>query len=209
MIAQIEELIVTAISTFLAASAQEKFAIMGGVFAAASLVWNGLLIIRRKVVPTPASWAVWAALDIALALSMYFANALNPQMAILGVGAAIVFLLTLPFGKRGWDPVDKYCLIGGLGTVGLWFLTGNPTVATALFLLAMGVGCLPTYKSIKKDQAREDKTFWCLAFIASWCALIGTQQMSFDALAQPVGFILLQAYALWLLYKPGPKAQKA
>lgn len=182
--------------------AQEFFANMGGVFTAASLVWNAIAILRRKVQPAPASWAIWGSLDIILAGSMYAKGVLNPQMAVAAVGAGIVFLLSIPYGKPGWNPVDKWCLAGGIAAIVLWFVTGNPTLANILSLTAIAIGCFPTYVSITEDQSREDKTFWCLAFAASVSALIGTTTVSVDALAQPVVFVVAQAIALWLLFAP-------
>lgn len=196
------EFVSNAVSYLIAAPVPEKFAIMGGIFMAAALFWNAAQIIRKKVRPAPASWAVWASLDIILASSMYLKNTLNPQMAVAATGAGIIFLLTLPYGKPGWNPIDKYCLAGGAAAVVLWLFTGNPTVATTLTLIAIAAGCWPTYDSIRENRAREDSMFWSVAFASSACALIGTTEMSYDALAQPVVFVIAQAYALWLLFRP-------
>ncbi len=183
-------------------STQVFLANLSGLVMAASLTWNAAAILRRKVQPAIVSWAIWGSLDIILAASMYAKGVLNPQMAVAAIGAGIVFLLSIPYGKPGWNSVDKWCLAGGVAAIGLWAITGNPTLANILSLTAIAIGCVPTYASIIEDQSREDKTFWCLTFTASVLALIGTTSLSVDALLQPIVFVVAQAIALWLLFIP-------
>ena len=179
---------------------QSVFAYMGGLVTVVALSWNAVAIIRGKVQPALVSWAIWASLDIILAASMYAKGVLNPQMAVAAIGAGIVFVLAIPFGKPGWNPIDKWCLAGGVAAVVLWFMTGNATLANILSLTAIAIGCIPTYASIAEDQSREDKSFWCLAFASSGFALLGTKEASLDALAPPIVFVVSQAIALRLLF---------
>jgi hypothetical protein len=181
---------------------QDWLANLSGIVMAASLTWNAIAILRRKVQPAIVSWAIWGSLDFILAASMYAKGVLNPQMAVAAIGAGIVFLLAIPFGKPGWGSVDKWCLAGGVAAIALWAITGNPTLANILSLTAIAIGCLPTYASIMEDPSREDKTFWCLTFAASVLALLGTTSLDLDALMQPIVFVVAQAIALWLLFVP-------
>ncbi|MEK7098350.1 MAG: hypothetical protein AAB908_00450 [Patescibacteria group bacterium] len=189
-------------------STQELLGVAGGIFMVAALAWNAVLVLRRKVKPALASWAIWGSLDAILAVSMYAKGVLNPQMAAAAVGAGIVFLLSIPYGKPGWNPIDKWCLTGGIVAVALWFLTGNASVANFLTLAAIAIGCVPTYASIKEDPSREDKTFWCLVLTSSVFALVGTTSVSLDALAQPVVFVIAQGIAVWLLFVPQKNAMR-
>ncbi len=178
----------------------EFFAHIGGVLMCAALVRYAIPIIQKKTRPVIASWAIWAGLDALTALGMYKAGTLNPQIAAAAGGAGVILLLAIRFGKSGWTQIDKICFMVGLAAIAGWYFSGNPTVAVSLSLLAVLIGCIPTFVSAMEDASREDKLAWVLVGASSAFTVASITHWTFNDAAQPLTFLGSQAVMLWILY---------
>ncbi len=183
-------------------STQQYFANVGGVFVLISFVRYGTAIIIGKAQPTIASWAIWGGLNTLVLIGMLSDGVANPQSVLVAIGSLIIFVLALRFGKPGWSIVDKVSLAGGVIAIGLWLVSGTPTLAIVMSLTAIAIGNIPTYASVMEDSSREDWYAWMIAAVASALTLISVENWSVSSLAQPVVFLATQLLMLYLIFMP-------
>ena len=104
------------------------------------------------------------------------------------------------YGKKGWDWLEKLCLIGaGLG-IAMWAITGNPIIGMTISLSVTFLGSVPTLKNTWKDPGSEDKLGWTLFFISCCLALVAVKEWTFASAAQPIVFFTIEGMMMILLY---------
>lgn len=187
-------------------STQYYLAQAGGalVFVSFALyIWSILFGRSRPVIAT---WAIWGGLNILTLVGMLADNVATPQSVMVAIGSAIVFLLSLRFGKPGWNDIDRISLAFGVVAIGLWWLSGTPTFAIVMSLTAIAIGNIPTYVSVLQDPTRESAYAWMIATLSSFLTLLSVETWSISSLTQPVVFLTTQLLMLYLILMPRRRA---
>ena len=121
------------------------------------------------------------------------------------IGAWIVVILALRFGKPGWSRLDKFCLGGAVLGIGLWAASGNPTFGIVTSLAVMFIGSFPTFASAWNDPSKENRSAWTIFFISCVVALFAIPQWTLADASQPVTFLAIEGVMVFILYcKPRP-----
>lgn len=148
-------------------------------------------IVRGRIVPSRATWLIWAPL---LWLTVASSVAAGTEAALVktlatAVGVSVIAVLALRYGTGGWSTCDRACFaVTALGLAG-WALSADPVVALALFILADATGAVPTIRDLLRDPRREQPAYWLLCGVTSALAL---------ALIEPGGWSLTPCgFAQW------------
>ena len=158
-------------------------------------VFYAVNIIKRKIVPTKATWIVWAILAALTAFSMFRAGAWNSQIVTVAVADMIVLFLAFAYGKRWeWTKIDLVCMAAAAISIVLWQWTGNPSWGIALNVGATAIGSVPILRAVWKDPGIERPLPWFLMVISSTCEIFALQTPPWDswqASAQPITYLLI------------------
>ena len=153
-----------------------------------------------KTEPSKASWLIWITLDVITLAGMIAKDSVNFMLIGCIAGGSLVMILALIYGKKGWDWLEKLCLIGaGLG-IAMWAITGNPIIGMTISLSVTFLGSVPTLKNTWKDPGSEDKLGWTLFFISCCLALVAVKEWTFASAAQPIVFFTIEGMMMILLY---------
>jgi hypothetical protein len=162
-----------------------------------------LAILRGETKPERATWIIWFLLNTLVAGGMLQKHALNGQMVLYVIGDFVVILFAIKYGRGGWSPLDKWCLIGAAVGLLLWYMTNDPLYAIVIGLGIDVIGFVPTVVKTWRHPDQEDRLAWTLALatslLQSWAIPIWTVE---DA-APPITYLIIQFTALFLIiYRP-------
>jgi hypothetical protein len=127
-------------------------------------------ILGGEFVPQRATWAGWALIDVVLAYSSYKLGGVSDPTFVLGVtylvGAAIVFLLSLKWGKGGTSPFDISCfLLAAIGGVAS-YTYGMSSFGLVISVAALWLAGAPNLVSAYVNPQEESLTLWWLILLA-------------------------------------------
>jgi hypothetical protein len=160
-------------------------------------------ILLGKTRPNRASWWIWAINGSILSTSYYFAGANNTLWLIVFpvIAQFIIALLSLKYGKGGWNFFDRACLMGASLSLTLWLGLKSPMSAIVLTLVTDVLGALPTIKKSYYEPETEDMLTWVLYVIASILNLLAIEQWSLAILLPPMYVLLVNTTILVLLLR--------
>jgi hypothetical protein len=177
------------------------FSILSGVLFTLAFVPYIKAIVKKQTKPAKASWVIWASLDTIAFVAMAVKGTINGQIASAMVCAWSVVVLAMIFGEKGWTKLDKTCLIGAFVGVILWLAFDNAVFGIIISQLVIFVGSFPTFKHAHKHPEQEDKLAWFLYWLSCLPAVYSaTQQMTFESLAQPITFLVIESTMVYLLF---------
>jgi hypothetical protein len=157
-------------------------------------------ILRKEAQPAKASWIIWASLDTITLAGMIAKHAVNGLIIGALIGAWMVVILALKYGKSGWTRLDQFCLGGAVLGVALWGVSGNPTFGIVTSLGVVFLSSFPTFASAWNDPSKEDRTAWTIFFISCVVAMFAIPAWTLADAAQPVMFLAIEAIMVFILY---------
>lgn len=180
------------------------FSVLAGVLVAIAYFLYIYAILKKGAKPCRVTWFTWAILDVVIVTGMIAKCALNSQMAMITMGALVVAILSVKYGKKGWNWVDVSCLAGAAAGIFFWWLSGNSIVG---LLIVLGVNCLgsfSTFVSVWEDPSRESRTAWLTTWLSSLSATAAIPAWTIVDAAQPIIFAAIGTVMVCLLYlRPG------
>jgi hypothetical protein len=177
------------------------FSILSGVIFTLAFVPYIRAIVKKQTKPAKASWVIWASLDTITFAAMAVKGTINGQIASAIVCAWSVVVLAMIFGEKGWTKLDKVCLIGALMGVGLWLTFNDAIFGIIVGQLVIFLGSIPTFKHAHRHPEQENRLAWFLYWLSCLPAVYaGTQQMTFESLAQPITFLAVESTMVYLLF---------
>jgi hypothetical protein len=177
------------------------FSILAGIIFTLAFIPYIRAIVQKKTKPAKASWVIWASLDTITFAAMAVKGTINGQIASAIVCAWSVAILAMIFGEKGWTKLDKACLVGALLGVGLWLAFNDAIFGIIVSQLVIFSGSIPTFRNAWKNPEHENKTAWFLYWLSCLPAVsAASQQMTFESLAQPINFLLIESVMVYLLF---------
>jgi len=193
---------------------KDVFNVLAGFVFVLAFVPYIIATVRKDTDESPiwTTWLIWATLDSITLTGVYQEKAVDHLTVIdtlgavngslLGavVGAWIVTVLSVIYGKSRWTLLEKFCLAGaGLG-IYLLFVLDNPTIAIAVSLSVVFIGSIPTINSARKDPTKENKLAWTMYWVACICGLIAIPAMTVEDAAQPITFFAVESIMMYTLF---------
>lgn len=193
---------------------QKMLSLIAGVLFVLAFVPYINSILRGKLVngkriytrPSKVTWVIWATLDTITLAGMMAKDAVNGQIVGAVIGAWMVAVLTLIYGKPGWTRLDKFCLAGA--ALGITFMkVFNPTMGIVTSLSVVFLGSIPTFKGAYENPAQEDRTAWTIFWLSCVAAVLAIPTFDLDNASQPITFFVIESIMMWLLWKPRIKRE--
>jgi hypothetical protein len=150
-------------------------------------------IVRSGKRPVRSTWFVWALLDSITFFSMLAQHAFNFQIMAAVIGCWTVFLLSLKYGKPGFDRLDAACLAGAALGIGCWAALGDPKLGITMSLAVTFIGSIPTFVSAWKDPRDENLTAWIVITVSCVLTVAAVPSWSFVDATQPIVFLAIGA----------------
>jgi hypothetical protein len=183
---------------------QVIFGIIAGFFSIVCYIPYIISILKKKTIPSRATWITWTILSTVISFIHYFSGHLQTIWLPIcgGIGQGIVALLSLKYGEKGWSKFDLSCLFCvGIGLV-MWWHFNSPLPALILNILVDVFGALPTIKKTYFEPETEDLLTWTLYFIGSVFNLFAVSDFSFNSLVFPLYIFSVNAIMVTLVLRP-------
>ncbi|MEI6477506.1 MAG: hypothetical protein WCO52_00770 [bacterium] len=165
----------------------EVIGLIAGVLAAGSYYPYILDILHKKAKPERASWLIWSIL-VGIAFFAQLSEGATSSLwfsALDGLGALLVFLLSLKYGAGGLVRRDLNALIAaGIGLV-IWYFTKEAVFA---LLITMGIDAIAASLTVMKtyeDPSTETYPMWLIVSLAGILAIISVGELDPILLAYP------------------------
>ena len=173
-------------------------AVSGILFFVAFLpyIWA---IVNGQTVPSPVSWAIWASVNTLALLAMKKEKATSGQLTGAVVGAWIIAVLALVFGKTTMGSIEWISIAGAVTGIVLWQQTGNTVLAIICSQIAIFVGAIPTFVGAYTSPSQEDPITWSIWFVSCICALFAIKKWNLANALQPLTFTTIETVMVILV----------
>lgn len=144
----------------------EILGVVSGILLISGYVPYIYEVIRKTTVPNRASWFIWSLSTIIL---FFGAKETGTHDAIWvpladALGCTLIFLFALPWGTGGWSKTDRVSLLICLGSLILWWYTGNALIALVANLVVYVSGYVPTIRKAWLMPGKESRIAWSFFF---------------------------------------------
>lgn len=139
--------------------------ISGLVFAVAYLDYNRE-VLRRKITPNGATWAIWAVIALISASSYitsvgdFWKSIISILNILLCIGTFVLVLLGGAFTRL--DKTDLIALAIGLCAAVVWVVWRSATQANLIVQVAIAIGFATTWRGIWRGATHERPRPWWL-----------------------------------------------
>lgn len=169
----------------------EVVGIIAGVIGAVGAIPYVADTLRGRTRPNRATWTVYAVVGSCAVVSSFAAG--GTWSLLVGVAYALgpmaILLASIRHGEGGWNPLDRWCLLGAAAGLAAWWFTGDPRVGVWLHTGVDALGTLPTWVKAWRDPAHENRRAWTIYAVGSTLNLFAIAQWT-------VGEAV---YAVWLV----------
>jgi hypothetical protein len=158
-------------------------------------------ILKGKLKPNRATWWIWTVVGFMLSAS-YFSSSKNHTVWIPVLYAAVplfVAILSIKYGKGGWTPFDRYCLLGAGLSMLLWWILNSPLIALLINLLIDFLGALPTIRKVYYEPRSEDRAAWTWFFAGNTVNLFAVKSWKFTDASYPIYMFLVTGFIIVLM----------
>lgn len=164
-------------------------------------LWAGILfflayvpytwsLVRGKIQPTKSSWVIWWLMDILSLIGMSIKHTANGQIVAAVICGALVLVLILKYGNRGWGTLDvASIIIAGIGMI-FWIFTKNANSAIIAGQLVILVGAIPTIASVWERPQDENILAWMLWTVSCVVLTTGISRWTIANALQPIAFLI-------------------
>lgn len=147
-----------------------------------------IAIIRGEIRPNRVSWWIWSALSALIAASYHSAGASNTLIvALIDVPCVLIIaILSIRYGERGKNPFNGYCVAGAIMGIGMWALSGSPSVTLSFLLFSDLMASMPTIWNSYKRPCQEDIFAWLMTLAGNILNLFAIERWVFSIAVYPV-----------------------
>ena len=172
----------------------ELFGILGGLLVLFAFVPYIRSILKRKTVPNVVTWWVWTFATGVLVVVYLQSSEPSGWTIFLPIvyffGQGIVALLSLTYGVKEWTRFDVICLIGGVLSIGLWYVFHSPIPALIANIAGDFFGALPTIRKTYAHPESEDAVAWTLGSLGALATLLAIENVSLFVVIFPLYMFL-------------------
>lgn len=145
---------------------QETIGRIAGILSLLGFAPYAIAVCQGKTHPNRATWWIWTVVGAVLCASYYSSGARYSVWVPVSymVGPLLTALLSLKYGKGGWNKFDLACLVGAAISLVFWWLSGSPLQAITMNIAIDLLGALPTIKKSYYEPWTEDLLSWVLFF---------------------------------------------
>lgn len=188
----------------------EVIGIIAGILAAVSYFPYAYDILRKKAKPERASWFIWVVLFSIVFFAQLFQGATSSLWFTLfdGIGALMIFILSIKYGVGGLARRDIIGLIAAAIGVVLWYFTKEPLYA---LLISIGIDTIAaTLTVLKTLESPHTETYfmWGLVATAAILGMISVGRLDFELLVYPF-YIFLANFSVVVAKFWGERTQRA
>ena len=156
-------------------------------------------IINHQTIPSPASWAIWASTDTLALLAMRKEKAMSGQLTGAVMGAWVITVLSIIFGKPTMGYVEWVSIVGAVVGIILWQKTSNAVFAIVCAQFAVFVGSVPTFVGAYKNPSQEDPIAWSIWLTSCIFALFAIKKWNLANALQPLNFTTIETIMVILV----------
>ncbi len=177
--------------------------ILAGVVAFLAYVLYIAAIVRGYTKPSRTTWWIWSVLGMIIGVSYFLSGAENTIWVPLGevVGPFVIALLSLKYGVGGWSPIDKFAILGSVGSLVLWGISGSPLVGLVASLSIDFLAVVPTVVKTYYKPEEEDRLAWSLTGLGNFLNLFAVEKWVFAIAVYPVYATIIDGVVLALLFR--------
>lgn len=175
---------------------------LAGVVSLAAFVPYAFAIIKGTTKPHRATWIIWTLVGFMLAASYYASGAKDTIWVSISfvLGPLLILVLSIKYGKGGWEPLDRVCLFGVLASLVLWWISGSALAALLINIFIDFLGAIPTIKKVYLKPETEDRFAWTLFLVGSVANLSAIEVWTFVIYVYPVYMIALDVIVMTLIF---------
>jgi hypothetical protein len=148
-------------------------------------IWQ---VIIGKVVPQRIGWLIWTILGMMYLISGF---ELNAGLAIYFLAQQFlsplsIFLVSLKYGKGGFQKLDAVCLVLSLIGIVLWKMTSQPLIGVFFACFSDSIGAFVIGKAAVDKPAQENLVPWCVTILSVVITLVISKDSSLISLISTV-----------------------
>jgi len=177
---------------------------LAGILSLVAFVPYILAISRKETRPNRASWFIWLAVSLIIALSYRDVGADYAFIMPVAytIGSTMVAFLSLKYGTGGWTQFDRICLTGaGIGLV-MWVMFNSPMSALLINLFMNLLGTLPTIRKVYYQPETENRLAWTLFSLGNLLNLFAIEERVFAMVVYPVSMVFIVGVVTVLVLIP-------
>lgn len=187
-------------------SLEQGIGILAGGMSFFAYMLYVVSMVRGTCRPNRMTWITLTVIGIGLAASYYIAGARETMWIALAyvAGPCIIAIFSIEYGVGGWDPLDRWCILGVGVSLLLWWLSGSALIALVSNLLVDFFALLPTIKKSIKDPISEDRVAWTIETVSNIINLFAIRSWTFAIFSYPVYLVVVNGVITAALWRSRP-----
>jgi len=149
-------------------------------------------VIRGRTKPNIVSWSTWALLTgigtAAIIAGGDFRSSLLPLNST--ICTIVVVILAIKFGFAKYTRLDKFCQLGAIVGLLLWFIFDAPLVALVITIIIDLLASIPTYNHAWKAPGEETWETFAIASVGAFLTLLAVKASAIT-MVYPIYLMLL------------------
>lgn len=177
--------------------------IIAGIFSFSAYLFYIVAIIKGHTKPSRATWFIWGAIGIILAVSYRASGGENTIWVPVSEAIApiIIGLLAIKYGEGGAEITDIVAFIGAILSLFLWWYFGSPVIALVANLAIDFFAAMPTVIKAWHRPKEEDRFAWTLTQTGNVFNLFAIDSFAFGVVVYPVYTFIIDGIITGILYK--------
>ncbi len=165
--------------------------VLSGILFLVAFVPYIIAILHGETIPSPVSWTIWASVDTLALIAMKKEGAMSGQLTGAVLGAWVVTVFALIFGRPEMGSIEWVSITGALAGVLLWWKTGNAVLAIICSQIAVLAGAVPTIVGAYVNPTHEDPVAWSIWLLSCVFAFLAIKKWNTANVLQPLAFIII------------------
>ncbi len=179
---------------------QEWLNMIVGLLFISGFVFYINAMVKKATEPVQATWLIWFILDTITFFGMYVEKSLNGQIIAEVTGSSFVMILAMRRGGiRGWKPLDKYCLAGGVFGLVIWAASEVAETGIVISQAVTFIGSIPTFGSAWKKPHGENKNAWLIFWFSSVLAVLAVPEWTYSHAMAPITILAIDTIIPFIL----------
>jgi len=189
------------------------FGEIAGIVALAACPIYVYDILRGSTRPNRATWWIVTLVGCLIATSYWESGGrATIWIALTYIFSPLVIaVLSVKYGDGHWQALDRFCCLGALISVGVWWLASSALAALSINMAMDFLGLLLTVVKAYSNPLTESKAAWSIAALASLINVLAIERWNYAIAGYPLYLFTINCLIAGLLLHPGraPPADSA